>query len=198
MRSKSPAKPLDRAFDIVRFGESNILNLREGLPSTAQASERADRWLRQRQVEGIREVLVITGRGKGSDGGIGRIREAILRLIGSLRRQGVIDRYEEHTEGSITITLATVQSMIDAPRRRRESRTLVASNKQPFSALGPEARRLLRELAERTLTTLGVKEIDPFIASEMQRHLDAISAALPDQLEDRLVAALRAAIDENP
>src|SRR5207302_3579071 len=81
---------LHRAFDTVRFGASNILNLREGLPSVVEATRRAESWIRQRQVEGASEVLLITGRGKGSEGGISPVREAIVRLIASLRRRGIL------------------------------------------------------------------------------------------------------------
>src|SRR3954469_6369237 len=113
---------LRRAFDSVRFGAANILNLRESLPTPLEATRRAEAWIRQRQVDGAQEVLVITGRGKGSEGGISPVRSATIKLIGSLRRRGVIDRYEEHNAGSFSIQLAPLRAMIDAPRRHREPR----------------------------------------------------------------------------
>ena len=51
---------LEGALDTVRFGERNILNLRESLPSPSDAAMRAEQWLRQKQVEGVAEVLVVT------------------------------------------------------------------------------------------------------------------------------------------
>src|SRR5689334_12469763 len=99
---------LDRAFDSARFGDRNILNLRESLPSAADAAARAEQWLRQKQVEGAGEVLVITGRGNNSDNGISPVREAVIRVIASLRRRNVVERYEEHTPGSFSIRLASI------------------------------------------------------------------------------------------
>jgi hypothetical protein len=189
---------LHRAFDTVRFGAANILNLRESLPTVADATHRAEAWVRQRQVEGAKEVLIITGRGKGSEGGVSPVREAIVRLVLSLRRRGVIDRYEEHTAGSFSIQLASVQSMVDAPRRRREPRRPPAAVAPGLAGLSPATRRLLRDLAERSLDALGVKETSKFLEAEMQRHLSAIAAALPEgsDRDARLRSALKHALDQ--
>ena len=189
---------LRRAFDSVRFGASNILNLRESLPTVPDATRRADTWIRQRQVDGAHEVLVITGRGKGSEGGVSPVREGIIRLIASLRRAGVIDRYEEHTAGSFSIQLASVQSMIDAPRRRRDRRKEQLTAQPDLAALPATLRRQLRELAERSLDTLGVKETTPFLEAEMVRQLTALRAALPHGPEGdaQLHAAIKNALDQ--
>jgi hypothetical protein len=188
-----------RAFDTVRFGAANTLNLRERLPTAAEAARRAESWLRQRQVEGAREVLVITGRGNKSDGGVSPVREAIVRVILVLRRRGVIDRYEEHTPGSFSVRLAPVQSMIDAPRRQREPRRAAALPPQ-LSSLSEQARRMLRDLAERSLEALGVKDTAKFLEAEMTRQLAALSDALPPgtDRDRRLRAALRNALDQTP
>ena len=190
---------LHRAFDTVRFGASNILNLRESLPTVVEATRRTEAWIRQRQVEGATEVLVITGRGKGSEGGVSVVREAIVRLVISLRRRGVIDRYEEHTPGSLSIQLAPVQAMVDAPRRRREPRPARAPVSPGLAALSPATRKLLRDLAERSLDSLGVKETSKFLEAEMQRQLSAIVAALPEgaDRETRLRSALKHALDQS-
>ncbi|MGH7709758.1 MAG: hypothetical protein ACREOG_00650, partial [Gemmatimonadaceae bacterium] len=68
MASSRAPNALYRAFDEAQFGEARTLNLRDGLPSGADAAARADAWLRLKQVEGVREVLVITGRGANSVG----------------------------------------------------------------------------------------------------------------------------------
>lgn len=196
---RNPDLNLLRAFDSVRFGISNILNLRESLPTAADAARRAESWVRQRQVEGVVEVLVITGRGNNSDNGVSPVREAIIRLIMSLRRRGVIDRYEEHTPGSFGIQLASVQSMVNAPRRRREPvRTLPAPPE--LAGLSDSTRRMLRDLAERSLEALGVKHTSEFLDAEMKRQLTAISAALPasPDREATLRAAIRNALDNTP
>src|SRR4051812_1585124 len=101
-RSRKPELGLLRALDSVRFGEANILNLRESLPSSAEAAQRAEQWLRQKQVEGVSEVLIVTGRGNNSEGGISPVRESVARTITALRRRNVIERYEEHTPGSFS------------------------------------------------------------------------------------------------
>jgi hypothetical protein len=189
--------PLLQAFDSVRFGERNILNLRESLPSAADAAQRAEQWLRQKQVEAVDEVLVITGRGRGSDNGISPVREAVVRVIVSLRRRGVVERYEEHTPGSFSIGLASIRSMVDAPRRVREK---APAAQGPVPDLSPANRRMLRDLAERSLEGLGIKDTHAFLDAEMQRQLSAISAAVgsgPDR-EERLRLALRAALEQTP
>jgi len=187
---------LQRAFDAARFGERNILNLREALPTAADATTRAEQWLRQKQVEGTAEVLVVTGRGNNSDNGVSPVREAVVRLILSLRRRNIIDRYEEHTPGSFSIRLASIGAMVDAPRRRRERPQ--SAVRDPLPELSATASRMLRDLAERSLEGLGIKQTDTFLEAEMQRQLRALSAAVgagPDR-DEKLRAALRSALDQ--
>lgn len=191
---------LHRAFDSVRFGAANILNLRESLPTVVEATRRAEMWIRQRQVEGAAEVLVITGRGKGSEGGISPVREGIIRLIASLRRRGVLERYEEHNAGSFSIQLAPVQAMIDAPRRRREPRPPARPPKPQLASLTQTTRALLRDVAERSLDSLGVKDTSPFVEAEMIRQLTALDAAIPNapNRDALLRAALKHTLDQTP
>jgi hypothetical protein len=187
---------LRRALDTVRFGERNILNLRESLPTPADAAQRAEQWLRQKQVEAVDEVLIVTGRGNNSENGVSPVREAVIRTITVLRRRNVIDRYEEHTPGSFSVQLAPISAMVDAPRRRRDRETIPAPDAMPD--IGNANRRMLRDLAERTLEGLGIKLTDVFIETEMQRQQRALSAAIgtgPDR-DERLRAALRAALDQ--
>jgi hypothetical protein len=186
-----------RALDVVRFGERNILNLRESLPSPSDAAVRAEQWLRQKQVEAVDEVLVVTGRGNNSDNGISPVREAVVRVITALRRRNVVERYEEHTPGSFSIRLASIRSMIDAPRRRGQ-RTEKTSEVLP--EISAANRRLLRDLAERSLEALGIKDTAAFLEPEMRRQLQAISKALGSEKdrEEKVRAALRAALDQTP
>jgi hypothetical protein len=187
---------LARALDTIQFGERNILNLRESLPSAAGAAQRAEQWLRQKQVEAVGDVLIVTGRGNNSDNGVSPVREAIIRVIASLRRRNILERYEEHTPGSFSIRLASIGAMVDAPRRRRERER--PKSTEPLPELSPSNRRLLRDLAERSLEGLGIKQTHEFLETEMQRQLRAISGALGDgpDREGRLRAALRAALDQ--
>lgn len=188
-----------RAFDQVRYGDANILNLRESLPTAAAAARRAETWVRQKQVEGVSEVLVITGRGNNSEGGISPVREAVARTIASLRRRNVIERYEEHTPGSFSLSLAPITAMIDAPRRRRE-REAPETTTPSLARLSEGNRRMLRDLAERALEALGIKQTDEFLEAEMERQLKALHSAVGSDpgSETRLRGALRAALDQIP
>jgi len=65
------------AFDTLRFGRENTLDLRSGLPSGAEAAHRAELFLRQRQMDSAHEVLVITGRGNQSADGVPVVRASV-------------------------------------------------------------------------------------------------------------------------
>ncbi|HMG01065.1 MAG TPA: hypothetical protein VK560_07455, partial [Gemmatimonadaceae bacterium] len=61
MRSRRiPLHSVLNALDEATFGLKNILNLRESLPTAADARFRVEAWLRERQVSRAGEVLVIT------------------------------------------------------------------------------------------------------------------------------------------
>src|SRR5881392_2488714 len=109
-----------RAFDEAEFGPKNTLNLRESLPTAADARHRAEAWLRERQISRASEVLLITGRGNQSPGGVSAVRAAIVALLPSLRRRGVVSEWREHSPGSFVIKLGSISSLLDAPRRKRD------------------------------------------------------------------------------
>lgn len=184
------------AFDELRFGPARTLNLREGLPPAADAVRRAERWLRERQVRGDREVLVITGRGSHSPGGVGVIRVEVEKLLSSLRRRGVIASHEEHNPGAFAVRLAPIRSMVDALPRKREPGARHSDT--PLHGLTPETVALLRQLAELALDTLGVRPGEPAIEDEMHRQLRAIVPALAGaaNLDVVLRDVLRSAIAE--
>jgi hypothetical protein len=201
-----PLSKLREAFDEARFGRSRTLNLRESLPTAAEAVARAEAWLRQHQVQqsgsdAPAEVLVITGRGNNSEGGVSVVRSAIEGLIHRLKQRGVVQRHEEHTAGSFVITLAPVKDLwtVRAPKQS------VAEPPPPdppsLDALDRETRQLLRQLAERSLEQLGVRgDRDRFIEGEMVRQFSALSATLASaESKDReklLRAAVRRALEE--
>ncbi|MEO8945745.1 MAG: hypothetical protein ABI338_04535 [Gemmatimonadaceae bacterium] len=188
---------IQKAFDEIRFGPSRTLNLRESLPTAEEARARADSWIRAKQVERAGELLIITGRGKGSEGGIAVVRQTILALFPSLRRRNVITKWEEHTEGSFVVTLATMAAMFEAPKRRRE-RAIVAVVPESLSALSPDTLRLLRELAVASLMMLGVHDSERFIESEMTNKFTKLTAALSgaEDPEEELRAAIQHALEE--
>lgn len=190
---------LQQAFDEVRFGGARTLNLRASLPTAHEAAERAERWLRQHQVQQSGEVLVITGRGNNSEDGVSVVREATLRVFHELRRKGVVEAFVEHTAGSFVVTLAPVKAMFDAASRRREQTPLPKPAAPPtLEALTEETRALLRALAERSLDALGVRDRAPFVEAEMLRLFGTLASTVPEgpDREGRLRAAARAAMSE--
>ena len=197
--SRSPTDPLRQAFDELTFGPTRTLNLRASRPTASEATARAESWLRERQAAKAGEVLVITGRGNGSEGGVSVVREALIKLFPSLRRRGVISGIQEHTPGSFVVTLAPMSDLFDAPRRRREKTPPPVADPPSLAGLDADTRALLRRLAMASLTTLGVRAPDQFVESEMLRQFAALSLAVeagPDR-EARFRAAIVRAIEEH-
>src|SRR5437762_6429556 len=172
-------KGLRQAFDEARFGAQRTLNLRESLPTPEDAAARAEAWLRQQQVDRAEEVLIITGRGNRSEGGVSVVREGVLRLLHVLKRRGVVASHEEHTPGSFVVTLAPVSALWESPRRNR-GRGVAPPPPTPPSLddLDAETRILLRNLAERALEGLGVKDTATFLQGEMLKQFGAIAATV--------------------
>jgi hypothetical protein len=187
------------ALDEVRFGSQRTLNLRSTLPTVADAVARAEAWLRERQVTVSGEVLVITGRGKGSPDGVSKVREAIRKLLLSLRRRGVVSHFADHSAGSFVVALAPVRDLLDAPRRRRD-RTAAMPSPRPvaLAELDPSTRALLRDLAIRSLAALGTTLPARFVEDEMLRQFSVLAASIPAGRgrEERLRRAIARAIAE--
>jgi hypothetical protein len=185
MRQSRPTlKGLWHAFDEAAFGQDRTLNLRDSLPSGADARARTESWLRMRQVMKSGEVLVITGRGNQSANGIAVVREAVLRLLPSLRRKGVVKSWREHTQGSVVVTLAPVAALLGAPKRNRDRDPAGVSNPgktvpASLGALEPDTLTLLRRLAIATIESLGVRQSESFIADEMRAIFTKLSVTIP-------------------
>lgn len=204
--ARGPFRPggaggLHQAFDEARFGAERTLNLRVSMPTAAEATHRAELWLRERQMAKVGDVLVITGRGAGSEGGVSVVREAVQRLFTKLRKTGVIRDVHEHTAGSFVVTLAPVTALFEAPRRTRRASGPIPVIVEPGALRGLEAETLvvLRRLADRALDALGV-QVRPaaMIEDEMLRQFAALSGGVPEgpDREARLRAAMRVALDE--
>jgi hypothetical protein len=202
---RRPLSGLREAFDEARFGKSRTLNLRESLPTAAEAVARAEAWLRHQQVqlsgEATAEVLVITGRGNNSEGGVSVVRSAIEGLIHRLKQRGVVQRHEEHTPGSFVIALAPVKELWTVPSPKRQVAEPPPPDPPSLDALDRETRVLLRQLAERSLEQLGVRgDRDRFIDGEMVRQFSALAATLAatgsNEREQFLRAAIRRALEE--
>lgn len=191
---------LRHAFDEVRFGAQRTLNLRATLPTAEAAVVRAEAWLRQKQVDRAPEVLIITGRGNNSETGVSVVRQAVLRLLHTLKRRGVVAGHVEHTPGSFVVTPAPVSALWESPRRNA-GRGVVTQPALPASLeeLNVETRDLLRTLAQRSLEGLGIKDTDAFLEGEMLKQFGALAATVGNApgREARLQAAIRASLDQH-
>ena len=202
-RRSVPLTNLWQAFDEARFGAERTLNLRALLPTPDEATRRADTWLRQQQIARAGDVLVITGRGKGSHDGVSVVREAVIRLLHSLRRKGVVASHQEHTPGSFVVTLAPMHALLEAPRRQRDAARRSQPSPPPapeppsLEALEPATRDLLRDLATRALDHLGVRDREPFLEGEMLRQFSVLTAGIPKGVERErwLRVAIRRAME---
>jgi len=195
---------LHRAFDEARFGPARTLDLRTSLPSGAEAARRAEPWLRERQMARAGDVLVITGRGRGSPGGIAVVREVIRKLIGTLKRKGVVSAVAEHTAGSFVVTLAPVRALFETvPRSRSNDARVRAADPKELRALDAPTRATLRGLAERSLEVLGAPRTEGFVHDEMVRQFSILSSAVAHDETDRegrlqfLIEAARNAFDDD-
>ena len=191
---------LSRAFDELHFGPSRTLNLREALPTRDEAVRRAEAWLRERQMQRAGEVLVVTGRGNASDGGVSVVREAVGKLLTQLKRRGVVTAVREHSPGAFVVRLAPVSALFEGGQRKREARQPPPPrDPRVLHGLEPETRRLLRRLAERSLEALGATRLDGrFVTDEMVRQFTALSPAVPGgpDRELQLRSAIRLALVE--
>ncbi len=199
--SRPQLKALWQAMDEAVFGQERTLNLRESLPSAAEARSRAEVWLRCRQVTRTEEVLIITGRGNQSAGGVGVIREEIIGMMPALRRKGIVESWREHSPGSLVVKLAPLSSLLGAGKRRRD-----ASDVRPpadagaLAGLEAETRELLKQLALRNLDALGIDASDQFMKQEMAKSFSTLLASIPEGAgrEEMLRAAILSAIEEDP
>jgi len=177
---------LERAFDVARFGPSSTLDLRSSMPTAVEATRRAEAWLRERQMARAGDVLIITGRGKGSPGGVGVVREAVQRLLTALRRKGVVAAVGAHTPGSFVVTLAPVRALFETVRRTRATTPRIApGDPAELRALAPETRKRLRWLAERSLESLGAPRSARFVEDEMKRQFAILSSMMAPEETDR-------------
>ncbi len=174
-------RPLQHALDEIRFGRTGTLNLRASLPTAAEAVKRTESWLRMKQAEGAREVLVITGRGNQSVGAVPVVREAVRRLLAFLSTRGVTLEHSEHTPGSFVVRLAPLSAAV-ARRTSNTPETIAAPLDPPtLDGLADVTREQLRLLASGTLEALGVRDASPAIVrDEMIRQCALLAAELSD------------------
>ena len=189
-------RPLQHALDELRFGRNGTLNLRTSLPTAAEAVKRTESWLRLKQAEGAREVLVVTGRGNQSYARVPVVREAVQRLLAYLSTRGVVEHHSEHSPGSFAVRLLPLSAAVR--RRDAEANPTTAPVLDPptLDGLSPAIREQLRVLATGSLQALGVRDPSPqFVQDEMERQCAQLAALLPvaDNAAER-EAALQSAI----
>ena len=197
--SRVSLRPVLKAFDEAEFGVKNILNLRESLPTAADARYRAEAWLRERQISRASEVLIITGRGNQSPGGVSAVRAAVVSLLPALRRRGVVSEWREHSPGSFLIKLGTISSLLAAPRRKHDrAEKEEPSDPQVLAALDSSTLALLRRLAVRSLESLGVRDPEKFVEAEMLTKFNSLAAGIPsgEGSEAKLRGAIAAALEQ--
>ena len=195
---------LARAFDEAKFGPARTLDLRASQPTADEAIRRAEPWLRERQMARAGEVLIVTGRGRGSPGGHSVVREAVQRLLARLRRAGVVARVNEQNPGAFAIELAPIHALFAMPPRSRDrAHRSAMPDPAEFIALDETTRGDLRTLAEYSLRQLGAP-IDPsFVVDEMRRQFGVLTQGLAPDEPDRegrlkfLIAASRAAFEDD-
>lgn len=193
-RTPSPAT----AFDELRFGRENSLDLRSSLPSGIEATRRAEAFLRERQMAHAHEVLVITGRGNQSEGGVAVVRPAVADTLAKLRRLGVVKGWQEHTPGSFVVAPAPITALFDAPRRHGDRTVAVALDGEALAGLSDATRMALRELAIRSLQALGSPASESFVHDEMRRQFSALGRSIPPDpdRDAHLRDAAEAALEE--
>lgn len=96
---------ISKAFDELHFGDK-ILNLRESLPTAEEAVFETESWLLSQQSDRSEDVLVITGRGNNSPGGVSKVKTAVEQLLRTMGKGGVVKKWKEHTAGSFAVTLS--------------------------------------------------------------------------------------------
>lgn len=164
--------------------------------------QRAEGWLRAKQIELAGEVLVITGRGNGSLGGVPVIKTEVQRLLSRLRRGGVVASVREHTAGSVRVTLAPLRALFEGATRQKDIRAASARpirSAPTLKALEPATLEVLHRLAERAIESLGVQlPSEAMVIAEMERQFSLLTRTIPraDFSEASFVVALMRAVGD--
>jgi hypothetical protein len=172
---------LGRAFDEARFGPARTLDLHLLRPSAAQAAQRVETWLQERQLQGATEALVVTGSGNNSDErGVSPVREAVVTRLARLKRTGIVTAVQEHSAGSFIVMLAPISRRFDAPARNRDPKPPAPVVPAQLQALDAGTLEALGALARLSLDQLGLKNpSDGQIEHEMRSQFARLSQGLP-------------------
>ncbi|HEY7768743.1 Smr/MutS family protein [Longimicrobium sp.] len=124
-----------------------------------EARHRAEAWLRARQAENVRTVVVVTGRGLHS-GGIPVVRNEIEHLLAGLKGSLVSRWSAENLGGSFRVELRR-PARIHAPRPPARVPPLLR-----------DAEPALRLRAEEALADLGIASTPALLEAEIRRLLN--------------------------
>lgn len=152
---KRKQPPADKGVSRDAWGKVHpVLDL-HGLTGD-EARRRTEQWLRDRQAERVRTVIVVTGRGLHSQG-IPVIRNEVEHLLQELRGKLVVRWESAHFGGGFQVELRPPPE----PDRRPE----------PVPALLREADLTLRRRAEEALWDLGIDPTPALLEAEIRRIL---------------------------
>lgn len=183
------------ALDAARFGDAGRLDLHPLRPTARQAADRVRAWCLERQVQGLDEVLIVTGRGRHSDEGVSPVRTAVQQALHRLVRDGVATRVREHTAGAFVVTLAPVGARLDAAPRRRDPAPPPPTPVRRLEGLSDALVEALEALAEARLERLGIARPSAAqIVDEMQ-HVFSRLVGTRTPSEAALLEAIRRAHD---
>jgi hypothetical protein len=125
-----------------------------------EARQRAERWMRDRQAEGVRTVVLVTGRGNRSPLGLPVLLGEIEHLLDGLAG-GLVASFE-HTEGGGGFRVQL---------RRAPGRVTTGPPDRDRRALEKEFDADLLRRAEEALWELGITATPALIRAEAQRIL---------------------------
>jgi hypothetical protein len=111
----------------------------------------------------------------------------------------VVAEWREHSPGSFVVKLASISSLLEAPRRKRDRTPIIpTANPESLKGLEQSTLELLRRLAIRTLESLGMREPDKFVEAEMLSKFQSLAGGINpgEQGEARLREAIKVALDQ--
>lgn len=124
-----------------------------------QARQRAEGWLRDRQAQNVRTVVLVTGRGLHSSG-IPVVRNEVEHLLTALKGTLVARWEAENMGGSFRVEL------------RRPAPSRAPRPAPPVPRLVRDADPALRLAAEESLADLGIAPTPALLEAEIRRLLD--------------------------
>jgi hypothetical protein len=111
----------------------------------------------------------------------------------------VVSGWREHSPGSFVVKLGSISSLLEAPRRKRDRKTVTPpANPESLKGLDRSTLELLRRLSIRSLESLGIREPDKYLEAEMLSKFQSLAGGISPGVEGeaRLREAIKAALDQ--